>query len=326
MVLAGQIVKYTITVTNPGNAPVDNVVVTDNVPNMLVVKEVTTSQGKITLEGQNVTVEVGTLAPSATVTIVVTTQARDGILGNIVNTATMMGEKGGVPFAQSGDTTAVASVSSFPGMPNTGYALDGSSPLNRWMPANYSEDSTVQEGVSDLEMFGKTISSDLPTWTNYASLPELRPGTGSVVPVRLRIPALGVDTEVEGVGLRNGAMDVPGNIWNAGWLNTSPRPGEVGNAVLDGHKDSVRGRAIFMELGKLKPGDKVYVSDEYGYELTFEVFEVQSYFLQDAPLARLFGPSAEKQLSLISCDGNFMREQLTYNKRVVVYTRLITND
>ncbi|NWJ98555.1 MAG: carboxypeptidase regulatory-like domain-containing protein, partial [Chloroflexi bacterium] len=322
-VYSGQVVKFTITVVNPSNTEATNVVVTDNVPDKLVVKGATTSQGNVTVKGQNVTVDIGTLAPGATVTIVVTTQARDGIVGSVSNTATLSGEQDGILFTQSGDTTAVATVTSIPKLPNTGFKPAESNPLERWKP---STASTVQEGVSDLEMFGKPLSSDQTTWANHASLPALQPGAGPVMPVRLRIPALGVDTEIEGVGLRNGAMDVPSNIWNASWLNTSPRPGDVGNAVLAGHKNSVHGSAIFMELGKLQPGDKIYVSDMYGYELTFEVFDVQSYLLQDAPLGRIFGPSSEKQLNLISCDGNFIREQLTYNKRIVVYTRLSTNN
>ncbi len=325
--VAGQLVRYTISVTNPAGLPVDKVTVTDNVPNMLEVKDGTTSQGAVKINGQIVIVEIGTIASGGSVTIVVTTKARDGINGKVVNTATMVGEKGGVVINLSGNTTAVASLVAFPNVPNTGFGSWEAGLLNLLKPLSEREgSSTIQQGVSDFEMLGKSISAARIERSGQADSAELKPGSGPIVPVRLRIPALGIDADIEEVGLRKGAMDVPGNIWNAGWLNSGPRPGDVGNAVLDGHKDSVHGTAIFWELGKLKAGDKIYVSDQYGYELTFEVSEVQSYANQDVPLARLFGGSAERQLNLVTCDGTFVREQLTYDRRVIVYTHLISSN
>src|SRR5690349_8366328 len=91
--------------------------------------------------------------------------------------------------------------------------------------------SSVQPGVSDLEMFGKELSTSRIQHYSQTDAADLKPGTGPLVPVRLRIPALSIDTKVEELGLYNGAMDVPTNIWNAGWLKTGVLPGEAGNAV-----------------------------------------------------------------------------------------------
>jgi LPXTG-site transpeptidase (sortase) family protein len=200
-----------------------------------------------------------------------------------------------------------------PGLPNTGMALtdDGG-----WT-------STVRPEVSDLEMFGKKLSSQ--QIAPHLALSQLQPGSGPVVPARLRIPALNIDTNVESVGLHNGNMDVPNNIWNAAWLNSSVRPGDAGTAVIDGHKDSVKGAAIFWSLGQLKAGDRIYVSDQYGWELTFEVSEVAAYDLASAPVDRIFNSGDGAFLNLITCDGNFVRDQHSYDKRLVVYTRLVTN-
>ncbi|HEX2916672.1 MAG TPA: class F sortase [Chloroflexia bacterium] len=186
--------------------------------------------------------------------------------------------------------------------------------------------SSVQFGVSDLDLFGKRLSMTPHLPLQSLSVNQLKPGSGPVVPVRLRIPALNIDTSVEQVGMRNNVMDVPSNVWDAGWLNSNPRPGDTGNAVLDGHKDTVKGGAIFWSLPNLKPGDKVYVSDINGYELAFEVTEVASYPLDQAPLERIFGASSEKHLNLISCDGTFVHSEHTYDRRVVVYTRLLEHN
>lgn len=181
---------------------------------------------------------------------------------------------------------------------------------------------TVQSDVSDQEIFGKSLTSSRPLKA-FSSSVETHPATGPIVPAGLRIPALGIDTSVETVGLKNGNMEVPTNIWNVGWLKDSVLPGGVGNAVIAGHKDSVRGAAIFWNLGQLKPGDHIYVSDANGSELVFEVTEVGSYLNSEVPLMQLFGPSDQKRLNLITCDGTFSRQQHNYDRRLIVYTRLV---
>lgn len=198
-----------------------------------------------------------------------------------------------------------------------------------WQPLTSAADDgtatyTVRSEASDQQMFGKSLTTT--QFKPMLSVDEMQPATGPVTPSRFRIPALGIDTSVEGVGLRsNGNMDVPTNIWNVGWLNTGIQPGDIGNAVIDGHKDSVKSTAVFWDLGKLVVGDRVYVSDVLGNELTFEVIEVGSYGLNDAPLSQIFGASDERRLNLITCDGNFVKSQYTYDKRLVVYTRLVND-
>ena len=147
----------------------------------------------------------------------------------------------------------------------------------------------------------------LQTIQRSGTYAELQPGSGAIVPYRIRIPVLGIDTHIESVGLYKGAMDVPGNIWDTAWLNSGPRPGESGNAVIDGHKDSVAGVAVFWRLSELKAGDKIYVSDRYGWELTFEVNKVASYETAQAPLEQVFGATTDHNLNLITCDGRLIR-------------------
>lgn len=185
--------------------------------------------------------------------------------------------------------------------------------------AEDNDTASVQAGVSDMSMFGKVLSL-----TKHS--PPARPfkvASGPVKPDQFRIPALGINTSVETVGLRNGLMDVPTNVWNVAWYKNSARPGETGNAVIAGHKDTVEGGAIFWDLGQLKAGDRVYISGPDGSELTFEVTEVQSYLSKDVPMERIFGPDSEKHLTLITCDGDFKRDQHTYDKRLVVFTKLV---
>ncbi|TMF08357.1 MAG: DUF11 domain-containing protein, partial [Chloroflexi bacterium] len=93
---------------------------------------------------------------------------------------------------------------------------------------------------SDLELFGKPISTVKPELGTLAT--TLQPARGPITPYRIRIPALGIDTLVESVGTTaSGLMDVPSNLWDTAWLQTGVKPGAPGQAVIDGHLDSVRG-------------------------------------------------------------------------------------
>jgi sortase (surface protein transpeptidase) len=147
----------------------------------------------------------------------------------------------------------------------------------------------------------------------------------SIVPSRIRIPAIGIDTDVEQVGkTRDGAMDVPQSFWTVGWYKLGFKPGEPGSAVMAGHVDNPKGPAIFWDLRKLQPGNKVLVSDRTGKELVFEVFEAENYPFDNAPLSRIFGNTDDVYLNLITCTGVFDRSSQNYDKRLVVYTRLIS--
>jgi Sortase domain len=146
---------------------------------------------------------------------------------------------------------------------------------------------------------------------------------GPDVPVRLRIPALGLMTAIEPVGLRAGAMDVPTNVWHVGWFRLGPRPGDVGNAVIDGHLDSTTGPAIFLNLHNLRIGDRIYVTDRAGIERGFVVTDLHNYRLTDAPRARIFGLTTGRHLNLITCSGTWQARAHQYDQRLVVYSRLL---
>lgn len=72
----GDHVIFTLTLTNEGSADATNVVVTDTLPAELILEEVTTSKGTVTISGNSFTVVVGTLSPGEVVTIVVQASLR----------------------------------------------------------------------------------------------------------------------------------------------------------------------------------------------------------------------------------------------------------
>ncbi|EIT84316.1 Peptidase C60 sortase A and B [Fictibacillus macauensis ZFHKF-1] len=149
----------------------------------------------------------------------------------------------------------------------------------------------------------------------------------SIVPTKLSIPAIHVKASIEKVGvLDNGQLGVPSSEESVGWYKDGVKPGERGNAVIDGHVDSRDGPAVFFDLKKVTPGDTVMLNDQKGKVLTFVVRNVKSYVTDKAPLPLIFGESKGRHLNLITCTGVFNSEKRTHEKRLVVYTDLVKND
>lgn len=146
-------------------------------------------------------------------------------------------------------------------------------------------------------------------------------------PVRLVIPAIGVDAHIESVGLswrRNGDMGTPSNFTNVAWYNQGPLPGMPGSAVIDGHLDGKDvPQAVFYNLGSLKPGDLVKVIDNANKTLTFRVVESRLYDY-DAPTADIFyGDASKARLNLITCAGDWIQSERVYQQRIVVFTEMV---
>jgi sortase (surface protein transpeptidase) len=141
-------------------------------------------------------------------------------------------------------------------------------------------------------------------------------------PVRLKIPALGVDTAVPVIGLdAAGALVPPDDVAVAGWYGGGPAPGEVGPAVVAGHVDSVSGPGVFFRLRQLAPGSRVLVTRADGSVVRFAVTRVERYAKTAFPTAEVYRPTAGAELRLVTCGGAFDRAARSYVDNVVVYAR-----
>lgn len=141
-------------------------------------------------------------------------------------------------------------------------------------------------------------------------------------PVRLKIPKLNVDTSIEQVGITSdGAMDVPKQPDNVAWFNLGPRPGENGNAVIDGHSGWKNNKpAVFDNLSKLQKGDKIYIENNKGVTTTFVVRDFRSYNPK-ADASLVFNLNDGKaHLNLITCSGLWNELSQSHNERLVVFT------
>lgn len=89
-----------------------------------------------------------------------------------------------------------------------------------------------------------------------------KPMTRSI-PIRLQIPAIGVDTNLVGLGLtKSGSLDVTKSGFPASWYTGAPTPGEIGPAIIAGHSSWAKSPAVFYRLGSLKVNDVIKVGHQ----------------------------------------------------------------
>ncbi|MGY1669494.1 class F sortase [Geodermatophilus sp. SYSU D00710] len=152
-----------------------------------------------------------------------------------------------------------------------------------------------------------------------------QPTAPATVPVRVRVPAAGVDGGLVELGLDPaGALAVPADPSLAGWYAAGPVPGEVGPAVLAGHVDSARGPAVFARLAGIGPGDEVLVDRSDGTSVRFAVTRVERHPKGAFPTEEVYGPTPDAQLRLVTCGGAFDRSRGSYEDNVVVFATLVS--
>ncbi len=146
-------------------------------------------------------------------------------------------------------------------------------------------------------------------------------GTGDTAPapVRVRVPAIDVASELVRLGVDEDRVLVPpSDFATAGWFEEGPAPGDTGPAVIAGHVDSYEGPAVFFSLAELAPGDEVLVDRADGSTARFEVRSVDRYPKDAFPTEEVYGPTPRAELRLITCGGEFDTDERSYRDNVVV--------
>ncbi|MFF6874891.1 class F sortase [Streptomyces sp. NPDC012474] len=143
-------------------------------------------------------------------------------------------------------------------------------------------------------------------------------------PVRLLIPAIGVDTPVIRLGLAaDGTVQVPPVTAHdrAGWYRHSPTPGESGPSVLLGHVTvGPYGDGVFRHLARLHRGERITARLENGTAAEFAVTAVRTVPRTDFPTDDVYGDVDRPELRLITCGG--ARTGDGYADNVIVFAAL----
>jgi len=141
------------------------------------------------------------------------------------------------------------------------------------------------------------------------------------VPVRLRIPAIGVDSDLMDLGLqRDGTLEVPPGAFPAGWFEGAPTPGELGPAIIVGHVRFTT-PGVFARLTDLRRNDEIDVARRDGSTAAFRVTQVQHFDKAEFPTEQVYGNIDHAGLRLITC-GGLDADTNTFDENVVVYAEL----
>jgi hypothetical protein len=146
-------------------------------------------------------------------------------------------------------------------------------------------------------------------------------------PRRVDIDTAGVHARIIERGLdRDGAvrpppMDSPDTV---GWYADGPAPGEEGVALLVGHLDTERGRAVFHRLPSVRPGDRIGVVRDDGRTAEFTVEDVSIAERADFDPHEVYGARrpGRAELRIITCTGVFDRASGSYTANLVVSAHL----
>ncbi|MGC9538468.1 class F sortase [Streptomyces sp. UG1] len=144
-------------------------------------------------------------------------------------------------------------------------------------------------------------------------------------PDRIRIPSIGVDAPLMGLGLtKAGSLDVPpaGRKNLAGWYEAGTTPGETGTAIVAGHVDNADGPAVFYRLGALRKGSTIEVDRRDGGTARFSVDAIEVYDAKAFPDEKVYGAAARPELRVITCGGGYSRTT-GYRGNVVVFAHLV---
>jgi len=162
------------------------------------------------------------------------------------------------------------------------------------------------------------------TVTAVAPTPTATPPLAPAKPATLEIPSIGVRTgEIVDLGLAgDGSLQVPRDAITTGWFAGGPAPGEIGPAVLAGHVDYKKIPGVFGRLKELRTGDEALVHREDGVTAVFTVYAVERHPKTSFPTERVYGDTAEPELRLITCGGDFDSSTGNYLDNVVAFARL----
>jgi sortase A len=142
------------------------------------------------------------------------------------------------------------------------------------------------------------------------------------LPLRLAIPSIKVDTPVVPLDMRE---DERGNLeWEtvpfvAGHYGVTGLVGADANVVLSGHVATQGLGNVFRDLYRLRPKEPIVVYTAEG-EFTYRVEKLRLVRPEDVDV---LAPSAEPQLTLLTCAGDFDFRTRSFNQRLVVVARLV---
>lgn len=148
----------------------------------------------------------------------------------------------------------------------------------------------------------------------------------SSTPTRVVVPSISAESSLVPTGLQgDGSLEVPpvSQPMQASWFNQSPTPGEVGPSVVLGHVNGGGQPGIFANLKDVVAGAQVFVDRADGQRAVFQVSRVETIPKNSFPTDSVYNDTANPQLRLITCGGDYDRGERSYLSNVIVYADFV---
>lgn len=192
--------------------------------------------------------------------------------------------------------------------------------------ADSAEAPPISAVLSEVEnpVAGPLSEGAAPDQQFSAAAPAASP---DLVPTRVRIPSIDVDTGVIDLGVNpDRTLEVPKDISVTGWYTGRSVPGEVGPSVVVGHVDSaVAGAGVFFNLRQLEAGAMIEIERSDGSVAEFTVTSLVLVEKDEFPTEKVYGSTEQPTLRLITCGGGFDRGAGSYLGNVIVYAEHLGN-
>ncbi|HEX7724685.1 MAG TPA: class F sortase [Candidatus Paceibacterota bacterium] len=171
--------------------------------------------------------------------------------------------------------------------------------------------------VQPVQQTSTTITGQLTATV----VPSVITPVSNATPARISIPTATVNAEIIPIGVtKTNNLDVPPNFVQTGWYKYGPIPGQIGNAVIDGHVDNAGSiDGPFKHLTNARVGDEIYVTMSDGSVVTFVVTDASIYLTTQFPSRSVFvGDGQTAVLKIITCNGTYKPSMGTYDHRLIV--------
>lgn len=124
---------------------------------------------------------------------------------------------------------------------------------------------------------------------------------------------------------KDGTIQAPLNIFDAGWYVKSAKPGESGATFIDAHASGATREGLFAYLDTLVAGDFIELEKGDGERVIYKVAAVEKVALDKVDMKKALAPygDAEQSLTLMTCTGKWLKDEATYDHRAIVYAMAV---
>lgn len=144
-----------------------------------------------------------------------------------------------------------------------------------------------------------------------------------IVPFSIDIPKLHAVARIVRVGTADRELQIPLDPRVVGWWDGGAKPGaRRGTALLAGHINYAGVVGVLGTIGKLRPGDRLFVTGRHANRrerLRFTVTGVRTYRKTALPYRQIFSQRSVGRLAIVTCGGAFDSSTGNYEDNVVVF-------